>query len=409
MFDNYMLVINATGDSWPDERKHAVLLHAVGTEGHRLFYTLPDTGITYASAVEVLKIHFVPKVNVIAERHKFRQRAQRPDEPINQFLAALRELAAACEFGDMEEQMLRDQLIERAANTPIRDRLLLEPDLTLAKAATLALQIEAGLRYAGILSDATTTTAASVRAIHKQPRRSRQWEKKKPASTPAPAELQKTGNRRSCYRCGSTNHLANKPSCPAVKVTCNSCGKVGHFSKVCRSGQKEQDHDDNLRRVLHALHVAGLKLNMQKCKFKTSLRFMGHTISKEGLHPDQDRVSAVANAPAPHDTSSLRSFLGLASWYSKLIPDVSTVGEPLRATLREATELKFTWTAEADSSFTEIKRLIAVSPALALYDPKLPTYVSTDASDYGLGGVLTQIHPDNTERIVAFASRTFSC
>ncbi len=68
----------------------------------------------------------------------------------------------------------------------------------------------------------------------------------------------------------------------------------------------QQDHDANLRRVLHALKDAGLTLNTHKCKFnQTSLRFLGHTISKDELHPDQDRVSAVANAPAPHDTSSL--------------------------------------------------------------------------------------------------------
>lgn len=75
MFENYMLVIDAAGDSWPNARKHAVLLHALGTEGQRLFYALPDTGDTYAAAVEGLKKHF----NVIAERHKFLQRAQRPD------------------------------------------------------------------------------------------------------------------------------------------------------------------------------------------------------------------------------------------------------------------------------------------------------------------------------------------
>lgn len=100
----------------------------------------------------------------------------------------------------------------------------------------------------------------------------------------------------------------------------------------------------------------------------------------------------MANAPAPHDTSSL----GLASWYSKFIPDFSTVVEP--------TERQFNWTAE--HSFTDT--LIVGSPALALYDPELPTYVTTDASDYGVGGVLSQLHPDTTERVMAFASRTLS-
>lgn len=44
MFENFMLVIDATGDSWPDTRKRTVHLHALGTEGQRLFYALPDTG-----------------------------------------------------------------------------------------------------------------------------------------------------------------------------------------------------------------------------------------------------------------------------------------------------------------------------------------------------------------------------
>lgn len=85
-----------------------------------------------------------------------------------------------------------------------------------------------------------------------------------------------------------------------------------------------------------------------------------------------------------------------------------TVVEPLRETLRESTERQFNWTAEAENSFNDIKRLIVESPALALYDPGLPTYVTTDASDYGLVGVLSQLHSDNTERVVPFASRTLS-
>lgn len=91
-----MLVIDATGESWPVARKRAVLLHALGTEGQRLFYALPNTGTTFDSAVEALKRHFVPKVNVIAERHKFRQRAQRPDESINQYSRVARASRLVC-------------------------------------------------------------------------------------------------------------------------------------------------------------------------------------------------------------------------------------------------------------------------------------------------------------------------
>lgn len=146
---------------------------------------------------------------------------------------------------------------------------------------------------------------------------------------------------------------------------------------------------------------------MYKCKFNQPSSFLGHTISKDALHPDKDRVSAVAHAPAPHDTCSLRSFLGLASWYSKFIPNFATVVEPLHAALKDFTHLKFTRTAEDESSFAEIERLILESPALALYDPALPTQLTTDATDYGLGAVLTQVHPDNMKRTVPFIPECF--
>lgn len=157
MFKNYMLVIDATWDRWPDTRKRAVLLPALATGGQRLFYALQ-----IRATLPLRKRHLVLKVNVIVERHQFRQR---PDEAVYEFLDALRQLAAACEFGDTEEQMLRDQMIERVANARIRDRLLLQSDLTLAKATTLALQIETGLRNAEVLSDNTATATEPVRAI----------------------------------------------------------------------------------------------------------------------------------------------------------------------------------------------------------------------------------------------------
>ena len=63
-----------------------------------------------------------------------------------------------------------------------------------------------------------------------------------------------------------------------------------------------------------------------------------------------------------------------------------------------------TWTDAADKCFRVLKQLLVDSSALALYDPALPSIGSTDTSDYGVGAVFTQIHPNNIERTVAFAS-----
>lgn len=66
------------------------------------------------------------------------------------------------------------------------------------------------------------------------------------------------------------------------------------------------------------------------------------------------------------------------SWYSKFSSDFATVVEPLCAVLRNSTDTKFEWTADADFSFVGIKRLTVNSPALSMYDPELPTNVTSD-------------------------------
>ena len=111
MFEKVMLAAN--DDALSDARKCALLIHSRGTEGRRLFYTLPVDGDTYSAVLGALTVFFMPKVNVVFERYKFRQRAQRPGESTAQFVAALREIAVYCEFSDLSDEMIRDQLMEK--------------------------------------------------------------------------------------------------------------------------------------------------------------------------------------------------------------------------------------------------------------------------------------------------------
>ena len=84
-----------------------------------MFQNLPDhdnppAGASeYDKALLVLEKHFGPKINVVAERYKFRQRAQRPGETAQDYVAVLRELAVTCNFGAMRDKMIRDQLVEK--------------------------------------------------------------------------------------------------------------------------------------------------------------------------------------------------------------------------------------------------------------------------------------------------------
>ena len=231
IFQNYLVVINATGDAWPVARRRAVLLHCLGTEGQRIFYNLPNTGATYDTAVNALKAHFNPKTNTVAERHAFRKRSQAPHESILQYVAALRDLVSTCDFGDSENEMIRDQLIENVCNSRIRERLLLEPELSLERALTLATQIESAAHQAKAITD---THVAPVQAVqHTSNRRGRGV---RTNFTCANAPVNQS-TKRTCYRCGSDAHLANAANCPAATATCRQYKKTGNFSKVCRSTQ----------------------------------------------------------------------------------------------------------------------------------------------------------------------------
>ncbi|RXN29586.1 gypsy-16 si [Labeo rohita] len=147
MFENYLVAIDATGDRWPEERKCAVLLQCLGAEGLKVFYTLPNTGQTITDAFKTLGEHFQPATNVVVKRHKFRQRAQRPDESVKDYVVALRELSIHCNFGDHTDEMIRDQLVEKR----IREHVLLQPQLTLTDAMLLAGRTETAVEHAQTL------------------------------------------------------------------------------------------------------------------------------------------------------------------------------------------------------------------------------------------------------------------
>ena len=107
-FENYLVA--SGGTNYPVARKKALLLHCLGKEGQRVFQNLPDhdnppAGASeYDKALLVLEKHFGLKINVVAERYKFRQRAQSPGETAQDYVASLWELAVTCNFGAMHDE-----------------------------------------------------------------------------------------------------------------------------------------------------------------------------------------------------------------------------------------------------------------------------------------------------------------
>ncbi len=169
----------------------------------------------------------------------------------------------------------------------------------------------------------------------------------------------------------------------------------------------EKDHDEILKRVLKRIEESGLKLNKSKCKFKQkSITFLGHIIDKEGLSAHPDKVKAILEMPPPNNVSELRSFMGMTNFMSRFVKDLSQKMEPISRLLKS--DMQWVWDGPQQKAFQDVKVAISESAILAYYDPTRPTLVSSDASSYGMGGVIMQEDDDGNRRPVAFVSRTMT-
>ena len=162
-----------------------------------------------------------------------------------------------------------------------------------------------------------------------------------------------------------------------------------------------------LEEVLKRLKTAGLRLRKEKCVFMApSVAYLGHKIDAQGLHPLPDKVQAIQEAPRPRNSSELKSYLGLLSYYSKFLPHLSTVLAPLYQLLQR--DRKWHWTQVHTKTFEQSKKLLLSSQVLVHFDPRLEIRLACDASDYGVGAVLSHRMPNGVEKPVGFISRTLS-
>lgn len=170
----------------------------------------------------------------------------------------------------------------------------------------------------------------------------------------------------------------------------------------------EQSHNATLRKVLTILRDTGIKLNIKKCSFFTEkVDYLGHVFDSEGVHPNEEKIRAILQAPAPTNLTQLQAFLGLCNYYSRFIPDFTNAVGPLYRLLKKT--VKFHWGPEQQNSFTKIKQSFKSNQLLKMYDPRLETLLETDASSYGVAAVLLQRKNSESPWLpVQFASRTLN-
>ena len=164
------------------------------------------------------------------------------------------------------------------------------------------------------------------------------------------------------------------------------------------------DHLRHLRSVLTLLRTNGLYVKLSKCLFmQEQTEFLGHVISKDGVHTNAGLVKAITEWPRPSKQKEVQQFVGLAQFYQQYIKKFAAIALPLTALLGEGTA--FSWDEDKERAFNSLKEAISKAPVLRIFDPDLPSTVETDASGFAIGAVLFQTDSNGVSRPVAFTSR----
>ncbi|GBG81918.1 hypothetical protein CBR_g34100 [Chara braunii] len=158
-----------------------------------------------------------------------------------------------------------------------------------------------------------------------------------------------------------------------------------------------EEHLRHLRDVLDRLRRHGFYAKLSKCRFaQHKVDFLGHYVSDQGLHMDDAKITAIAEWPAPTSAKQLRSFLGLTSYYSNFIRGYARYSYVLTSTLLRKNP-PWAWTPLHKDAFRALKKAVTCTPVLHLPEFDLPFILTTDASDFAVGAVLSQVFPSSPD------------
>jgi hypothetical protein len=171
-------------------------------------------------------------------------------------------------------------------------------------------------------------------------------------------------------------------------------------------GCSVEHHMRNLESVFKRLRAKNLKLNPKKCLFlQSSVTYLGHHISGEGIKPDQSKFEVIKNYPKPTNADEVRRFVAFCNYYRRFVENFALIANPLNKLLKK--NATFIWSKECDLAFEKLKNNLMNPPILQYPNFENEFILTTDASDIACGAVLSQ-EINNKNLPVAFASKSFT-
>ena len=132
------------------------------------------------------------------------------------------------------------------------------------------------------------------------------------------------------------------------------------------------------------------------------MAYLGHIVTNEGVAVDSVKVEKVRNWPIPQSARDVQQFLGLANYYRRFVESFSTTARPLHHLTEKS--VHFEWTSECQEPFDSLRTQLTSTPSLAYPNFKKPFLLDTDASDSGIGDVLSQFDEAGREHVIAYGS-----
>ena len=201
----------------------------------------------------------------------------------------------------------------------------------------------------------------------------------------------------------------------------NSAATFNRMMRMMLAGSKNVEHyvDDilchdmtwnehlrTLRSTFQRIREAGLTIRPTKCSVGyNSVDFVGHVVGKGSLSMDEEKLGRIKEAPQPKTKKQVRSFLGLAGYYRKFIPNYAEIAVPLTDLTKKNQPNQVKWGDAQQHAFDTLRDLLTKAPILRLPDFSKPFIVQTDASDSGIGCILLQEYDDGRFPVVCASKK----
>ena len=184
---------------------------------------------------------------------------------------------------------------------------------------------------------------------------------------------------------------------------------VVYIDDILIFSKSPAEHQEHVQLVLQRLREAKLYAKLSKCNFfQRKVNFLGYILTPDGISPDPSKLQAVQQWPVPTTVQAVQRFLGFANFYRRFVKDYSSIAAPLTDLTKHGSgTTPVTWTPAADAAFKALKQALSTPPVLQPFNPSLPTKITTDASDVGIGAELAQLH-GKAWLPVAYLSRKLS-